>query len=122
MRPNYIKLPYMLALLLGTSEHISIWTDGRICCGCSAHQSQGLSVSPDQAVTEGLSSRFHHQLMMFCEQNVSVRSHHTQQVSLAVLFCTSERCTLLQSTSVLCVESDEAVLGEILSASYLTMN
>ena len=120
MRPNYIKLPYMLALLLCTSEHC-IWT-GRICCGCSAHQSQGLSVSPDQAVTEGLSSRFHHQLMMFCEQNVSVRSHHTQQVSLAVLFCTSERCTLFQSTSVLCVESDEAVLGEIWSASYLTMN
>ena len=116
MRPNYIKLPYMLALLLCTSEHC-IWT-GRICCGCSAHQSQGLSVSPNQAVTEGLSSRFHHQLMIFCEQNVSVRSHHTQHVSLAVLFCTSERCTLFQSTSVLCVESDEAVLGEIWSAYW----
>ena len=60
----------VLALVLCTSERCT--GTGHICCwGSSAHQSHGA----------GLRSVFHHQLMMFSEQNLSITSHHTQQVS-----------------------------------------
>ncbi len=47
-----IKYPNMLALVLCTSERCT--QSGHICCGCSAHQSQGLSASSDEAVTDEL--------------------------------------------------------------------
>ena len=49
---HYIKHPDMLALLLCTSERCT-WT-GHICCGCSSHQSQGLSIPSDEVVIDEL--------------------------------------------------------------------
>ena len=44
--------PLVLALMFCTSERYTLI--GRICCGCSAHQSQGLSVLSDPAMIDEL--------------------------------------------------------------------
>ncbi len=55
MTPNYIKHPDMLALTLCTSERYD-WT-GHICCGYNAHQSEGLSLSQDDAMIDELAAQ-----------------------------------------------------------------
>ena len=68
----------------------------------------------------------HHQLMMFYDHVVPVSSHHTQQVqpSCACIDVLHHRALYLLShwSQGLCVESDEAVVGELGSASYFTIN
>ena len=47
----------------------------------SAVQELGTYAAEVQSHGAGLRSVFHHQLMMFSEQNLLITSHHTQQVS-----------------------------------------
>ena len=75
--------------------HLCAGVTGHICCwGPSAHQSHRAE----------LRSVLHHQLMMFCEQDLSfisaIRSKCHLDV-LALIFWTSERCTYFQATSVI---------------------
>ena len=68
----------------------------------------------------------HYQLMLSSDQVVSVSSHHTQQVppSCACIDVLHHQALYLLShwSQGLCVESDEAVVGELESASYFNIN
>ena len=64
--------------------------------------------------------------MMFSEQNLSVTSHHTQQVSPTCACIDVQHICFLHFVPVpighKACESDEALVGELGSASYFTIN
>ncbi len=147
MRPNYIKHPDALALVLCTFER---------CTGTWAHMLRFQCTPVTRSICiirwssdrwAGLRSMFHHQLMMFSEQNIWVSNplscaalydhqvimfHKQMSQSSApyaasvTQFCLhwcSARLSAVLTFSPhwsqgLCVESDEAVLGELGSAIF----
>ena len=117
------------------SAHLSaVLEPGHICCGCSAHQSQGLSVSSDEAVIDELGCAAFFIFSWWCfmsrisesappalyaavqlcsiiwsSSDYVSRTHVTiispirskcHPVVLALMFCTTERCTYFQFTLV----------------------
>ncbi len=95
-------------------------------CGSTAPQSKGLFVSSDEAVIDelGCAASYDHKLTMFYEhmfQSAATICSKCHPVVLALMFCTTERCTYFQSTSItgfVCVESNAAVNGELGSAAH----
>ncbi len=93
---------------LGSAAYFTInwWCSLSIfTCACiGAHQSQGLSVSSDSAVTDKLGWAADFIISWWCfmsrmSQSATIRSKCLPHV-FALMFCTSVFCTLFQSTSV----------------------
>ena len=91
---HYIKHPDMLTLVSCKSERCT-WT-GQMCCGCSAHQSQGLSASDELGWAADFIISWW-RVMSRVSQSAASKCH---PLVLVLMFHTSERCTWLQSTSV----------------------
>jgi len=72
----------------------------------------------------GCAASYDHKVMMFYEhmfQSAVTICSKCHPVVLALMFCTTERCTYFQSTSItrfVCVESNAAVNGELGSAAH----
>ena len=112
----FLAYSHALALLLCTSEHC-IWT-GRICCGCSAHQSHGLYHQMKQLLMIWGVQHVHHQLIMFYEHVASVSSHRMQRVSLHL--AANYACIGVLHIWALCFQPspDEGVVVRMLSSHH----
>jgi len=113
--------------------HALVFCTSERCTGTWAHMllwfqctSVTRSVSSDSAIIDDLGCD--HQVMMFYEdlsQSSGPIRSKCHSLALALMFCTTERCTYCQSTLVtrlVRVESNATVNGELGSAAHCIMS